>query len=148
MSETGYHIGPRRLAALHIVDGMSGPLRGCVHEFGLPIVTVLTKFGISDPRHIREIVKEVWGGARQAGQNSGAINTLDFILAHGPVSSKTLRRVLADNNMLIVSTHPTRAMIEASMAEVSGFNERMTKEEKHRRRLVAALAAAQPVEEK
>jgi hypothetical protein len=46
--------------------------------------------------------------------------------------------------MVIVPIDPTRAMIDASLSEVSGFNVRVTKEEKHRRRLKAALETARP----
>lgn len=135
-------IGERRLNSLASVDQMSPGQRACVHEFGLPIVNVLRKFGVSDPRHIREIVKEIWLGPRQEGQRGGVRTTLDVLLAKGPISYATLSRVLEDNNLAIVSTAPTRAMLNASMAEVSGGGQIMTKEEKHRRRLIAAIRAA------
>lgn len=141
MSNAAYTLSARRLEDLDSVDRMSPGLRACVHEFGLPIVRIMTKFGIRDPRHIREIVRECWLGGRQAGQKSGAFNTLDVILARGPVSSMQLRRILEENNMAIVRAEPTRAMIEASMAEVSGHNVLCTREEKHRRRLRAAIRA-------
>lgn len=145
--DKGGEVGPvlsgRRRNNLDIVDAMPRGIRECVHEFGLPIVTVLTKFGILNPQHIREVVREIWNGARQEGQSSGAVamNTLDVILARGPVSSAMLIRFLRDNNMALISTEPTRAMLDASLREVSGFSVRCTKEEKHRRRLRAAIRA-------
>lgn len=137
-------ISRRRIEALEQVDAMSPGLRQCVHEFGVPIVTVLTKFGIREPAHIREIVNMIWLGARQDSQRTGAINAIDFLLARGPVSSATLIRLLAENSMVITTVEPTKAMVAASMAEVSGFNVTCTKEEKHRRRLHAALRTLLP----
>lgn len=138
----GYHMSRKRLDALEETDNLSPDLRRCVHDFGLPIITVLKKFGITDPRHIREIVREVWAGPRQDGQSGGTMGSVDFALSRGGTSVSMLRRMLAENNMVIVSCEPTRAMLDASMAEVSGHNIKCTREEKHRRRLRAALRAA------
>lgn len=137
----GYTMSSKRLEHLASVDAMPHALRECVHEFGLPIVRTLVKFGINDPRHIREIVREIWLGPRQEGQRTGALTTLDVLMARGPVSSKMLLRFLADNHLAIVSMVPTRAMLDASIAEVSGGNVRCTREEKHKRRLEAAIRA-------
>jgi hypothetical protein len=141
-------IPQRRLNALDQVDKMPAGLRECVHEFGLPIVTVLTKFGIRDARHIREIVKEIWAGPRQDGQGNHVLNTIDVLLSRGPVSALALRRLLVENSHVIVTMEPTRAMLDASMAEVSGHNVVCTREEKHRRRLRAALRAAAAEQER
>jgi len=144
MIETAYEIGEQRRKQLVIVDEMSPHLRQCVHEFGLPIVRACVMAGVDDPRMIRMLVKEIWNGARQLGQKSGARNTLDWLLAQAGagISSKTLHRVLEDNHLVISSTEPTKAMLQASLAAVSGGNVICTKEEKHRRRLRAALNAA------
>lgn len=72
----------KRQRALDEVDAMPESLRSCVHEFGLPIVSVLDKYGIRDPRHIREIVRECWTGARQTGQRVGAWSAIDFVQAN------------------------------------------------------------------
>lgn len=135
-------IAQRRIDALNVVDLMPGNLRQCVHEFGLPIVTALTKHGIKNPQHIREIVREVWAGSRQEGQRADTMNAIDCLLGREALSARGLLRLLADNNRMIVSVEPTRVMLDASLAEVSGHNIRCTKEKKHRRRLRAALRAA------
>lgn len=135
-------ISPKRQRALDETDQMPAPLRECVHEFGLPIVNVLRKFGINNPQHIREIVREIWGGSRQESQSSGARNTIDFALSRSLVSYAGLVRLLKDHHLAIVSIQPSRAMLNASMATVSGYDLKVTKEEKHRRRLIAAIAAA------
>lgn len=132
-------LSPKRLDALDEVDRMPGDLRQCVHEFGLPIVSVLRKHGIRNPRHIREIVREIWHGPRQYGQTGGTMATVDTLLVQGRFTLAGLSRFLGDNNYVIAPCEPTRKMLDASMAEVTGGGERMTKEEKHRRRLRAAL---------
>lgn len=137
-----YLMSQKRLNALDQVDKMPAELREVVHEFGLPIVTVLVKFGIKKPNHIREVVRELWGGGRQEGQKSGARNTIDFALSRNLVSYEGLVRLLADNSLAIVPKHPTRAMIAASMETVSGYNLKITKAEKHKRRLEAAIEAS------
>ena len=96
----------RRQRALDETDAMPSHLKQSVHEFGLPIVSVLVKHGIENPNHIREVVIECWRGARQTGQRTHAMNAVDFVLAQGPVSSVTLRRLLLDNSMVIAPIHP------------------------------------------
>jgi hypothetical protein len=137
-------ISSKREDQLVAVDALSPALRGCVHEFGYPIVHACLNAGVTTPRAIRVLVSEIWGGARQQGQQSGARNTLDWLLiqAGACINSKTLNRILNENNLAIVPCSPTRAMLDASMKEVSGHNIRCTREEKHRRRLIAAIRAA------
>jgi len=141
----------KRLRAFAVVDSMPSELRGCVHEFGLPIVQACLDAGVRDPRRIRQLVHEIWAGAREGlGQRGGARNEIDWLLMQNRgsvVSYGTLRRVLAQNNMAIVPVAPTRAMLDASMSTVSGFNVRVTREEKHRRRLEAALRAQMMAED-
>lgn len=142
MSEEVYQLGAKRLKQLNEVDMMPGDLRACVHEFGYPIVKSCLDVGVREPRHIRQLVKEIWLGGRQGSQTGGALYAVDTLLSHGVVSLKGLVRMLNDSSMTIAPIEPTRAMLDASLEEVSGYNIRCTKEEKHRRRLRAALKAA------
>jgi len=137
-------ISAKRAFALEQSDGMPAPLRACVHEFGLPIIYALTKHGITSPTAIREIVREIWCGARQTGQTGGARGTIDWLLtqAGSPLSMRTLNRVLLDNNLIITSVNPSAEMIDASMRVLSDHTIRCTKREKHQLRLQAALKAA------
>lgn len=137
--------GERRSAlVLEAIDRLPADLRACVHEFGWAIVNAFLGQGIRSPRTIRFLVKEIWAGARQPTQRSGAYATLDWLLvqAGANISAATLQRILGEYSLAIVPVSPTRKMLNASMAEVSGFNARVTKEEKHRRRLRAAIQAA------
>lgn len=125
------------------IDAMPSDLRGCVHEFGEPIVIACLQAGVSSPARIRQLVTEIWEGARQHKQRRPTLGTLDWVLvqAGAAINAKTLVRVLRANHHFIVPRTPTNEMIDASMREVSGFDVICTKTEKHRRRLRAAIAA-------
>lgn len=142
--EDFHTLSAKRHSTLDRIDAMPAGLRECVHEFGFAIVNALVTNGVTKPSAIRQIVATIWAGARQECQRTDARNTIDWLLSQSGtgVSSKTLYRLLAQNNMAIVTVEPTRAMLNASLAEVSGHTVKCTKEEKHRRRLRAALRAA------
>lgn len=122
---------------------MPPELRALVHEFGYAIVNAFLVCGVRKVSTIRHLVMEVWAGARQPSQVGGAEGTLDWVLmqAGAEINAAKLERLLADFNLRIVPAEPSREMIEASMAEVSDFTQRITKREKHRRRLTAAIKA-------
>lgn len=141
---TGQSISNQRLRAIDLVDRMPSSQRDLVHEFGVGIVDACRQAGVTRPSAVRELVYEIWGGARQPSQRRGPIGTLDWLLiqAGADVNVRQLIGLLEDSNFVVTPTEPTREMLAASMAEVSGFNIRCSREEKHRRRLRAALRAA------
>lgn len=124
-----------------VTDNMPPGLRQCVHEYGFAIVTACLDAGIRNPATIHQLVREIWEGARQPRQRRSRGNTIDWLLiqAKAEITAAELSRVLLNNSLAIVPLDPTRAMIDASMVEVSGFDVRCTKSEKHRRRLAAAI---------
>jgi len=146
-SGIGAGLAETRKRALDVTDKMPPHLRLLVHEYGLPIIETCVKHGVTNPGKIRELIRDIWAGARHPGQSGSAHETLDWLLmqAGANISAKKLRRFLADNNLVICSTEPTRPMLDASMAEVSGHNIRCTREEKHRLRLRAALRKAMEI---
>lgn len=134
----------RQQNSFEVVDAMPANLRQCVHEYGFAIVNACLQAGVRRPETIRNLVREIWEGARQPRQRRRRAGTLDWLLlqAGAEISASTLVRVLLDNGLVIAPICPSAAMIEASKAEVSGFSQRVTKTEKHQRRLVAAMKAA------
>lgn len=136
-------LSAKALNSLDRLETLPRGLRECVHEFGFPIVDVCLSYGISKPSSIRNLVREIWAGARQERQRGAVRDTLDWIILQngGVPSARVLYRLLNDNNIALVPMEPTRAMLNASMEEVSGFNVRCSREEKHRRRLRAANRA-------
>jgi hypothetical protein len=133
----------KRYEALERFDAMSPELRECVAEFGFGIVSACLMAGVRSPRMIRTLVKEIWAGARQEGQRNDARGALDWVLQQSGsrLTGKGLRRLLSENNLALITVEPTRAMLDASMTTVSGHKILCTREEKHRRRLRAALRA-------
>lgn len=137
-------LSEKRERALMRTDGMSSGLRACVHEFGYPIVYTCLEMGVSDPNRIRQLVFVIWSGARSIGQKSDPGQMMQWLdqQAEGDVPPATTRALCLHSSWLFIPSGATRRMVEASMAEVSGFNERVTKWEKHSRRLNAALTVA------
>lgn len=140
------------LHSLDITDRMSPELRACVHEFGSAIVTACGQAGVTKPSHIRMLVHSIWAGARQPHQRAGkkggnhspVLDHLDWILIQGgaAISAATLLRILWHHGMVVVPREPMRAMIDASMAAVTAGMPVVSKQEKHTRRLRAALQGA------
>jgi hypothetical protein len=134
-------LGKRSVRSFDVIDNMPSNVKRCVHEYGYSIVEVLTKHGITNPRHIDEIVTRVWAGARNSNQKQNIFSGLDVLLGKDILTANALIAYLAENGMALVPICPTKAMTEASMETVSDFSLRITKEEKHKRRLMAALRA-------
>ena len=145
-------ISNRARRALEVTDEMPPGLRQCVHEFGYAIVNACLTMGVKEPRHIRALVREIWDGARQPAQRQrgiGDANThqcamlakLDWLLLQSgsAISAATLIRVLWNSGYVVIPNDPSDLMAEASMAEVTGHTEVMTKRQKHKRRLKAAI---------
>jgi hypothetical protein len=125
------------------VDAMSPEMRACVHEFGYSIVAAFAQFGIRNPTAIREITRACWEGPRSPRQRRPVNGTLDWLLVQSgaQINAAQLCRVLRMNSLLIVPQTPTKSMIDASMNEVKNHGTLCSKHDKHRIRLVAALAA-------
>lgn len=135
----------KRMNSFDETERMSPALRQCVHEYGYAIVKACLAAGVKQPHMIHQLVKEIWEGARQPTQKRDKGATLDWLLvqAGSPINSSTIFRVLNYSGFVVSPREPTRDMIDASLREVSGFSVRCTKDEKHRRRLAAALRVAE-----
>jgi hypothetical protein len=137
-----HKLGPTRLRWLEKTDAMPAELRHCVHDFGYLVVSAFINAGVTDAGSIRTIVYAVWRGSAAPGQGKPVWQSIDHVLSNQLLDHKGLCRMLASSGFSIVSHDPTKEMVAASMAEVSGGNVVVPKEEKHRRRLRAALKAA------
>jgi hypothetical protein len=137
-----HHLSQVRQAQLVKTDEMSPELRQVVHDYGYPIVYAFVSCGITKPGIIRNLVAECWHGARQSNQSNGGIDTvIDLLLINSgsSMSARTFIRALYDSSLCILPMEPMPQGIDASMVTVSGGTERMTKREKHTRRLRAAI---------
>jgi hypothetical protein len=118
-------VDQRRRDRMETVDGLPLEWRALVHEYGLTVVTALRCCGVTKANHCRHIVDTI-------------LNELSPI--RGSFSNQgTLRRPA---HLVLVPAEPTEAMIAASMETVSGFDIVVTKREKHRARLRAAIMVA------
>lgn len=136
------HISAKRAKALDDADRLPRELRQCVHEYGLPIVVVCIKHGVKTAPAIHELVREIWTGAREtSSQPRAPSSTLDWYFSQAGIgiNTATLLRLLDNQSLCVVPKMATRGMIEASMGTVADFNLKITKKEKHKRRLDAAL---------
>lgn len=119
-------VDAKRAARMDRLDGLPQDWRALVHEYGLSVVDALRQCGVAKAAHARHIVETV-------------LNEMSPL--RGSFSSQGERGTM-ENHMVLVPCEPTDRMIDASMATVSNFNVAVSKREKHRLRLVAALAAA------
>lgn len=67
-SDIAWGMSARSLKQFESVDGMGPSLKACVHEFGYTIVHAMLEAGVTKPNVIRNLVREVWLGARQPGE--------------------------------------------------------------------------------
>lgn len=109
-------------ARMERIDALPKGIRELIHEHGLTIVQAFLDHKITNPNAIQHLIDRVRNGSIDPGTGEGSKGW-----------------VQAGRTMCMVPTEPSPAMIEASMAEVSGGNVVVTKYEKHRLRLRAAI---------
>lgn len=110
------------------VDAFPPDIRAVIYEHGLEIVQEFWNHGVRKAKSIKHLIDTAQGNDFSTGQARFALNRSPK-RASNPFNKP----------MVSVPLEPTGEMIAASMAEVSTFSERITKHEKHRRRLRAAL---------
>jgi hypothetical protein len=111
-------------ARMDRIDAMPADIRALIHEYGLTVVQAFVDQGVTKATGIRHLIQQVARGSVEPGTSAGS---------KGWVQS--------NRNMVVVPLEPTPAMIEASMATVSGHDVVVDKYEKHRLRLRAAIKA-------
>lgn len=150
--QEGITLSGKVYRALDKTDAMTPEMRKVVHEIGYEPVSVMSCYGLS-PNAMRAVVHACWCAPRSPHQRQGfnlpagtpksspVLQHLDTLLsrAGSELSGLMLLAFLDRHNMVIVPRDPSEPMIAASMATVSEHTESMTKHEKHRRRLKAAL---------
>lgn len=114
------------------VDAFPPEIRAIIHEHGLEIVQEYWNHGVRKARSIQHLI-----ATTLAWDNAEGNPRFGFNKSPNRGTSPLYKK------MISVPREPTSAMIQASLAEVSGFDQRVTKTEKHRIRLRAALRAAE-----
>lgn len=138
----------RTLRALDEVDRMDPALRKCVHEFGYPIVMACVNCGVMQPNRIRNLVHEIWLGSRETWKqkqpgHKGFLSRLEWLMIQNDagIGAKTLLSLIHRSGLVLVPVQPWAEMVEASMHALDDKG-LVTKQEKHRLRLIAAVHAA------
>lgn len=142
-------ISDKSVRDFHRLDDMPSGLRQCVYEFGFEIVNACMQAGVTSPPRIRQLVFEIWQGARQPTQRrqdgpaTRVGGKLDWVLiqAGAEICSDRLVRVLFQNGFIVVPRDPSPNMVSASMDAVNHMGV-VSKATKHRNRLRAAHDAA------
>lgn len=111
----------RSIARMEKVDAMTPEMRILVHEYGLTVVQSFIDLKVDKPRQILHLIKTVLKGSVEIGDRT-MMPKLSSMKVYVPVE-------------------PTERMVLASMAQVSNFDMKITKYEKHRLRLKAAIEA-------
>ncbi len=134
------------------VDALPVAHKMIVHEYGFAIYKALIRAGLRNPAAMRQLVHEVWSGARgsrRAGKPRGFagernVAQLDWLLIESgaAISAMTLISVLRQSGLIIVPMHPSQPMVDASMRTVAEHDMMVTKSKKHALRLRAAMHAA------
>ena len=134
------------------VDRLPANVRELVHDYGFNVVTQFLNAGIKSPATIRLLIRTVHAGAREPGNQRpvGGRRNGKSVLAHidtwlvqkgATFTAQMLVRLIRDGGFTVLPCSPSKDMIEASMETVSGYDIRCTRQEKHQRRLCAALVA-------
>jgi hypothetical protein len=144
-------LSEKTLAKLDTVDRMLPEWRELVHEYGYEIVHLARDFRLS-PGATRQFIQTVLLGSRSMvnGRGSarrglrGVRRQLDAVLTliGAPFHAEFLIRQLSDAGFVLVHKEPNEGMVDASIAETGKLG-LVSKREKHRARLRAAIAHAQ-----
>lgn len=131
-----------------VVDRLPKALRELVHEYGLAIIQSFHDSGVREPKVIKRLVAIARLGAREPGNrhpgNHSRLTHLDdWLVSSGShLCARQVVRVIREGGYTVLPmTGPTLEMTLASMATVSNGLVKCTKEEKHQRRLSAAMMA-------
>lgn len=103
------------------IDAMEPDLRALVHEHGLTMVQAFLDVGVKKANQIAHLIMVVTRGSTEVGDRR--------------------ENPRLTSMKVFVPLEPSDRMIEASMATVANHDMPMTKREKHRLRLKAAIQA-------
>ncbi len=125
------------------IDRLSPALRELVHEFNWNMVKAFLDNGVRDPKKIRHLIRAVssgaasYGSGRQFGEGASM-----------KISNETSMELSLRHDLVLSWVVPTDAMVRASMDAILPYvpgTPLLSKAEKHRIRLAAALKAAKGI---
>lgn len=111
------------VARMSYIDSLPKDVRELVHEHGFTVVKAFLDQKITKASAIRHLIDTVRTGSIDPGTGTGGVG------------------MVGGRKMCVIPVEPTPAMIAASMATVANHDMLVSKEEKHRLRLRAAIKA-------
>jgi len=140
------------VSAFDRVDTMPPQVRAVVHDYGYPMVAACLAAGVTKPGAIRSLIMNITMGARSTWMNRArggegksspaAENLTPFLATSGcQLEGRAIIAFLWQQGFAVVPRSPNSVMVEASVAETGKLG-LVSKEDKHRFRLRAAVEAA------
>jgi hypothetical protein len=134
----------KRVARMNEIDSLSPALRELVSEFNWTMIKAFLDVGVRDARKIRHLIARVMEGA--AAYGGGDMNP-----DKNPklkLSTQTTMELSLRNDLVVCHIAPLDQVVQASMDAVLPYvpgTPLLTKREKHRIRLKAALQTAKTI---
>ena len=132
----------KRVNRMNEIDRLPADIRALVHEFNWTMIHPFLKAGIRDARQIRHLIRcVVHGAASHNGKNLPPIRPLRL-------SADTEMELALREDLAVCEINPSDQMVQASMDAVLPYvpgTPLLTKREKHRIRLRAALQTAKTI---
>lgn len=129
----------KRVNRMNEIDGLSPDLRELIHEFNWRMVKAFLDAGVTDARQIKHLIRcVVEGAASYSGSNMNPIGSLRL-------STEAAMELALREDLVVCEINPRDQVIQASMDAVLPYvpgTPLLTKREKHRIRIRAALQTA------
>lgn len=129
----------KRVNRMNEIDNLPADIRALVHEFNWTMINPFLKAGIRDARQIKHLIRCVVQGA--ASYNGSSLNPIASLR----LSTETTMELSLREDLVVCEINPSDQVVQASMDAVLPYvpgTPLLTKREKHRIRLRAALQTA------
>lgn len=131
----------KRVNRMNEIDNLPADIRELVHDFNWTMIKAFLDCGVRDARKIRHLIARVIEGA--ASYDGGNANPLGLRL-----STNTTLELALRPDVVACSINPDDRVVQASINAVLPYvpgTPLLTKREKHRIRLKAALQTAKTI---
>jgi hypothetical protein len=132
----------KRINRMSEIDRLPADIRALVHEFNWTMIKPFLEAGVRDARRIRHLIRCVVQGA--ASYNGSSLNPVKSMR----LSTEATMELALRDDLVACEINPSDQMVQASMDAVLPYvpgTPLLTKREKHRIRLRAALQTAKTV---
>jgi hypothetical protein len=131
----------KRINRMNEIDRLPPDIRALVHEFNWTMIKSFLDAGVRDARRIRHLIRNVMDGSAAYGGG----NMPDQGVPKLKLSTQTTMELALRDDLAVCHIDPLDQVVQASMDAVLPYvpgTPLLTKREKHRIRLKAALQTA------